>query len=196
MQSKNSLYIYNVYSSLAVIWRSIFDSHVCFPRWLRCSAVVSRRTIGLWVINKHGGCPPWNNQKFKHRLQNFSCSRKCSTTKYLIWLVEKVLCWRKEFNYKISLASVELGISSAREHERKTSMWEFGRVYQNVCPSRGSQLKPSICRWKMTVGINLLQIQFNQGKKALRYRLEWQLARVMRYATTFHEVFRGNLLII
>lgn len=120
MQSKNSLYIYNVYSSLAVIWRSIFDSHVCFPRWLRCSAVVSRRTIGLWVINKHGGCPPWNNQKFKHRLQNFSCSRKCSTTKYLIWLVEKVLCWRKESNYKISLASVELGISSAREHERKT----------------------------------------------------------------------------
>lgn len=69
-----------------------FDSHVCFPRWLRCSAVVSWRTIGLWVINKHGGwhaggCPPCNNQKFKHRLQNFNCSRKCSTTKYLIWFV-------------------------------------------------------------------------------------------------------------
>ena len=36
-----------------------------------------------------------------------------------------------------------------------------------------------------------LQLQMNQEKGGLRYRREWQLARVTRYATTFDEGFRG-----
>ena len=41
---------------------------------------------------------------------------------------KKVFCWRKEVDFKISSASVELGISSALEQEPKTSVWEFGRL--------------------------------------------------------------------
>ena len=41
---------------------------------------------------------------------------------------EKVFCRRKELDFKISSASVELGISSALEQEPKTSVWEFGRL--------------------------------------------------------------------
>ena len=116
MQSKKSLD-----SNLAVI----FDCHVCFPCWLKYSAVVYmayERIMG----NKQA----W---RMSERAKKSSIVPQISIdaleSVVLFDLVsKKVFCWRKELDFKISSASVELGISSALEQEPETSVWEFRRM--------------------------------------------------------------------